>query len=158
MEIGIYLSHPDAKMPTRAYEGDVGYDLYADRDIEIPFGAFAEVSTGVHLQLPPDMFTQIAARSSYGKNGLIIHPGTIDSGYTGELTIWIYNIGARTVDVSEEWITRVKKENNPGPYYVYKGEKIAQMIFHKAERPELKQVKNLKQTERGDKGHGSSGK
>lgn len=163
MEVGIYLDHPDAKMPTLAYKGDVGYDLYALEDIEIPFGTFVEVSTGVHLQLPPDMFARLAARSSFGKNGLMIHAGVIDSGFTGTLTIWVYNIGASTVSVPRidslgERYSTIEKEDDPGSYFIKKGDKIAQILFHKTERPELKQIKRLKKTERGDKGHGSSGK
>jgi len=153
-EVGIYLDHSDAKMPTLAYEGDVGYDLYAIEDTIIPFGALVEVNTGVHLQLPSDVFAQINTRSSFGKKGLCLHHGVIDSGFTGQLSIWIFNIG-KTLSFNYDEDQSVYKGHD---IYINKGDKIAQILFHKAERPLLKQIKRLKKTERGDKGHGSSGK
>ena len=148
-EVGIYLNHEDALVPTNAYGDDVGYDLYAIEDVEIPAGSFVTVRTGVHLVLPKGMFAQVNTRSSYGKQGLFVHHGVIDPGYTGELTLWVMNIANEVMDTG-----MVRKET----FIIEKGNKIGQILFHKAETPKLKVVKTLPKTERGDKGHGSSGK
>lgn len=147
--IGIYRSHPDAKLPSTAYASDVGYDLYAVDDYEIQPGERIEVKTGVHLVLPPDIFAQINTRSSFGKNGLTVHHGVIDPGYTGEISLWVYNLAA------------IRDDNGVvrhSTYTIKKGDRVAQLLFHKAERPILQVLRSLPETERGDKGHGSSGK
>ena len=146
--VGVFYSHENAKMPTRAYANDVGYDLYALDSVEIPTGTVVEVRTGIHLSMPSDTFAQINIRSSYGKKGLYIHHGVIDPGYTGELTLWVMNI-AGVVEPSG----LIKKEMHT----ISQGDKVAQILFHKAITPVLKEITHLPETERGDKGHGSSG-
>lgn len=147
--VGIFLADEDAKMPTRAYKHDVGYDLYALEHVDIEPGTFMTVRTGVHLALPANMFAQINTRSSFGKRGLYIHHGVIDPGYTGEVTLWVMNIAARV-----EKTGVIKKDTHT----IERGDKIAQLLFHKAETPELIEIEELPETERGDKGYGSSGK
>jgi len=147
-KVGIYLAHEDAKMPTRSYKNDVGYDLYALEDVEIMPGTFKLVKTGVHLALPPNMFAQLNTRSSYGKSGIYIHHGVIDPGYTGELSVWVMNVAA-----TEDENGVIRRE----PFTVEKGHKVCQVLFHKAETPEIELIDELPVTERGDKGHGSSG-
>ena len=148
-KVGIYLDNEDAKMPTRAYTHDVGYDLYAIEDMDVLPGTYATIKTGVHLALPEGMFAQINTRSSYGKRGLYVHHGVIDPGFTGEITLWVMNIAAKVEDTGT-----IRKET----FTILKGDKIAQILFHKAETPSLKKINKLPTTDRGDKGHGSSGR
>ena len=146
--VGIYLSHEAAQLPYKAYQGDVGYDLYAIEDYEIQPGEMVEVKTGVHLSMPDNIFAQINTRSSYGRKGLTIHHGVIDSGYTGEVTLWISNLAA------------IRDEHGSvrrSPYTIKKGDRVAQLLFHVAERPTMVQIQELPLTERGDKYCGSSG-
>ena len=147
--VGIYSSNLDAHTPTLAYKDDVGYDLYSVNDYEILPGEMVEVHTGIHLAMPPDLFAQINTRSSFGKKGLIVHHGVIDSGYTGPLTLWISNFVA------------IRDENGAlrrTPYSIKKGDRVAQLLFHTAERPILESLEVLPTTERGEKKNGSSGK
>ena len=148
LQVGIYLEE-GAIMPTRAYVNDVGYDLYALNDVTIQMGTFVEVKTGVHLALPSHVFAQVNTRSSFGKRGLYIHHGVIDPGYTGEVTLWIMNV-SNSVLPNGMVVTE--------PCTIHKGDKVAQLLFHKAVTPVLSQIDNIPETERGDKGHGSSGK
>ena len=149
LSVGIYRDHEDAIMPTCAYDNDVGYDLYALEDVDIRPGTLMEVRTGVHLALPPGVFAQINTRSSFGKQGLMVHHGVIDPGYTGELSLWVMNI-VGTVDKNEV----IRRD----PCSIKKGDKVAQILFHRALTPTLKKIKSLPKTDRGNKGHGSSGK
>lgn len=147
--VGIYLAEEDAIMPTRAYAHDVGYDLYSLEDVEIEPGTMRLIQTGICLALPSNMFAQINTRSSFGKQGLYVHHGVIDPGYTGDLKVMIMNVAATVADTGV-----VKKET----YSIKKGDKIAQILFHKAEMPTLVEIAECPVTERGGKGCGSSGK
>ena len=152
LEVGIYLWDFNAQLPTCAYAGDVGYDLYAIEDVTVPVGCVCEIRTGVHLALPVGMFAQINTRSSYGKQGILLHHGVIDSGYTGEVSIFVMNLAKPVDDKGLQLIA---------PFVIKKGDKIGQLLFHKAERVNIKQISELPktgETERGNKGHGSSGR
>lgn len=147
--IGVYLSEEDGILPNLVYGSDVGYDIRAIEDIIVPVGCVRLVRTGVHLAMPKNIFAQVNTRSSYGKRGISLHHGVIDSGYTGEISIWVMNI-AKPVDDQGLQLT--------APFIIKKGDKIGQLLFHKAERVNMKQINELPQTKRGDKGHGSSGR
>ena len=80
-------------------------------------------------------------RSGLGhKNGIVLGNlvGLIDSDYQGELMISCWNRG---------------KES----YIIEPMERIAQMVFIRVEHPEFEIVEEFQNTERGDKGFGSSG-
>ena len=147
--VKIFLADEDAEMPTRAYPNDVGYDLYSTEEIEIPHGCCVTVKTGMHLVMPAGLYAQVHTRSSYGKRGLYVHNGVIDSDYTGEVSVHVMNLAG---SVDENGV--IHKES----YIIQKGDKIAQLLFHSAERPALVETKQLPQTDRGDKGHGSTGR
>lgn len=150
MTVGVYLSDGATVLPDLAYENsDVGYDIRAIEDVTIPVGCVCLVRTGVHLAMPENIFVRVNTRSSYGKQGILLHPGVVDSGYTGEISIWVMNL-ARPID--HQGLQMV------APFIIKKGDKIGQLVFHKAERVNIEQISELPQTERGDKGHGSSGR
>lgn len=148
-KVKIFLDNEAAEMPTCAYTNDVGYDIYSIEEVEIPFGCRVEVKTGVHLIMPPEIFAQVNTRSSYGRKGLYVHHGVIDSDYTGEISVYVMNL-ASSVDKNG----MIKKES----YIIQKGDKIAQLLFHNVERPTLIETDTIPSTERGSKGHGSSGR
>jgi dUTP pyrophosphatase len=149
LEVGIYLEAPNAQLPTCAYDGDVGYDLYAIEDVIVPVGCIKCVRTGVHLAMPKNIFAQINTRSSWGKQGVLLHHGVIDSGYTGPIEVWVMNLAKSVDDKGLQLVT---------PFIIKKGDKIGQLLFHKAERVNIVQISELPKTERGEKGCGSSGR
>jgi len=142
-KVGVYLDNDDVKIPDNAYKDDIGYDLYAIEDVEIPYGLMREVHTGVHLSLPKGLFAQINTRSSYGKKGMYVHHGVIDPGFTGELTLFVFNISTQE---------KIKE-----PFTIKKGDKVAQLLFHRAEYVKINRVNSLPKTERGENRIGSSG-
>ena len=128
-----------AIMPTRAHETDAGLDLYSREEQIILPGESAVFDTGVHVELPPGTFGKLESKSGLNvKYSLVSCGGVIDCGYTGSIAVKLYNLGDK-------------------PYMVRKGQKIVQMIIQPYLAPELEVVDRLEDTERGEKGFGSSG-
>ena len=75
------------------------------------------------------------------KNGITIvnAPGTVDSGYRGELMVTLLNT------------------DKTKSFHVQRGDRIAQLIIQKYEHATFTVVDELDQTERGSSGFGSSG-
>jgi len=167
--------HPAAKLPTRAHMTDAGYDLYSIDHIIIGPGERAMVRTGLQMAMPgpvsmfageyphwedsetspaaaligfdfPQVFhvcweAQIRPRSgSAFKRGLTVinTPGTIDSGYRGDINVLLVNLDGESIEIRP-------------------GDKIAQMVFNLVVHPQLKVVDELPESDRGEKGFGSTG-
>jgi dUTP pyrophosphatase len=130
-----------AKTPQYAKPFDVGMDLMADESLVIPTGEWRSVRTGIALEIPPSLEGQIRSRSGLAaKYGVTVlnSPGTIDSGYRGEVIVILMN-------------------HSPHPFQIIKGARIAQMVFAKVVRPPLSLVNHLSESERGVDGLGSTG-
>lgn len=98
----------------------------------------AMIPTGIHLEMPDPIWCSIEARSSSSSKMLITPDAIIDTGYTGELYVVIYNFGYTDHQVNV-------------------GDMLAQIIFH--ERIDIKAIETdvLKNTDRGATGFGSTG-
>ncbi|MCL1806008.1 MAG: dUTP diphosphatase [Clostridiales bacterium] len=130
----------DATMPRKAHEDDAGYDLYACAETLIPAGESRLIPTGIALGLPPMTEAQIRPRSGLALNHQITvlnTPGTIDSGYRGEIGVILINHGQRG-------------------FLVEKGMKIAQMVVAPVLPTQLLEAESLDTTERGSGGFGST--
>lgn len=138
--------HPNAKLPTYAHQEDACADLYAPEDIIVPACARGfKVSTGLAGAIPGGWEVQFRPRSGMSmKTPLRISnsPATIDSGYLGEWCVLFDNISG-------------------SDYKISAGDRIAQMalkpVYYFAAE-EVDNVHEIKQTDRGDGGFGSSGK
>jgi len=130
---------PKAKINQPCYSGDVGYDIFSVESKWIwPLFPKA-VDTGLALGMDDGLYCTVETRSGHGvKKHLRCHRGIIDSGYRGRITIKVYNHGIL-------------------PHKIKTGEKIAQMVFHPTTKPKLTEVKNLKKSDRNEKGFGSTG-
>jgi len=129
----------DAKLPTKAYSGDAGWDLYTVQDVTILGGCDVLIGTGCSFEIPEGYYGRIADRSSLAMKGLHVLAGVVDSSYRGEVKVLLHNL--RGTDFSFK-----------------KGEKIAQMIIEKINTGDLVEVSELDKTERNEGGFGSSGK
>jgi dUTP pyrophosphatase len=130
-----------AIVPSYAHEGDAGLDLYSVEKLVLEPGKRALVHTGIKIELPKGTEAQIRPRSGLAlKHGisLVNSPGTIDEGYRGEIGIIVINHGQDTFIVEE-------------------GMKIAQMVIKPVWRVEVQEVSSLSDSDRGEKGYGSSG-
>ena len=116
---------------------DIGYDLKAADGYIINPGQTVIVSAGFRMALPKeDDYSGMSAKSGMRVANA---PGSIDADYRGTIGVIMHN----TDDVK---------------YYIDKGDKIAQMVITRVPITELEEVEVLDETERGEKGFGSSGR
>jgi dUTP pyrophosphatase len=136
---------PDAILPTRAYEGDAGFDLYAAESRRLEPGERAQVATGIAVEIPPGRAGLVLPRSGLAaKHGitLVNAPGLIDSGYRGELRVLLLNT------------------DQTAACELVAGDRIAQLVLIDVVTPELEEVAGLDElaaSERAVRGFGSSG-
>ena len=98
--------------------------------------------TGLFMELPAGYEAQVRPRSGLAmKHGITVlnTPGTIDADYRGE-------VGVILVNLSNEAFT------------IEPGERIAQLVIARHEQPEVVEVTELSETERGAGGFGHSGR
>ncbi len=130
---------PGAIMPARAHAADAGLDLYTPRLLAVAAGGSTTVDTGVHVEIPEGYVGFLKSKSGLNVKYGITSEGVIDSGYTGSIVVKLYN-------------------NSNEIYHFEKGSKITQLVILPIITPELEPVDKLGETERGDKGFGSSGR
>lgn len=143
MELKVKRLHANAKLPTRAHSGDLGFDLFAIETVGVQPGQTVAAKTGVSCEFPEGWGAIIKARSSQGKVGVDIFGGVVDSGYRGEIIVLIHN----TADPASE-----------GTVIYYAGDKVAQLVLVPVFPGTVEEVTSLCETSRGAQGFGSSGR
>lgn len=159
MNIYIEKISEDAVMPFYAHEGDAGMDLCANEDVMIAPGETKLVPTGLKMAIPVGYEVQIRPRSGISlktKLRVANAPGTIDSGYRGEVCVIMDNISDPTT--VENRIT-IEDKGQQGTYLIKKGNRIAQMVIASVEKGEIIECQNVESidSDRGVGGFGSSG-
>jgi dUTP pyrophosphatase len=142
INIEFKLLHELAQAPKYAHEGDAGADLVCIEDVTLKPGERKLVSTGVAIALPKDYVGLVHPRSGLANKygiGIVNTPGTIDSGYRGEIKICLINL-----DPSE--IASLPA-----------GSRIAQLVIQEVTTAQFTEVQNLDDTDRSDRGFGSTG-
>lgn len=148
VSIGLrWLDHGRGLEPPRQMSaGAAGVDLAAaigaDELLSIAPGNVAMVPTGLAIALPPGYEAQIRPRSGLAaKHGITVlnSPGTVDADYRGEVKVLLINHG------------RV-------PFEVRRGDRIAQMVVAPVTAVTFEIRETLDETERGEGGHGSTGR
>ena len=153
-EVNVYLEicREDAIIPTYANEGDAGMDVYAAEDVLIEPGETVIVPTGIKFAIPKGYEIQVRPRSGISyKTPLRIanSPGTIDSGYRGELGIIITNTSER----NDYPLIEINSDGNKkGTYKIKKGDRIAQIVLQAVPRINFVKVDSVKDigTDRGE--------
>lgn len=141
MTLAFKRIHPDAVLPAYAHSSDAGMDVCSIEDVEIASGSRSLVHTGLVMNLPPGYEAQVRPRSGLAlKFGVTVlnTPGTIDSGYRGEVGVILANFG----DAS---------------FSVKKGDRIAQIVVAPVTRAEIVETDEVAATDRGAGGFGSTG-
>jgi dUTP pyrophosphatase len=128
-------------VPKYARTGDAGCDLIANENATVAAHSRKLVRTGTWVEIPDGYVGLIHPRSGLAlKQGLTVlnTPGTIDSGYRGEIGVILYNSTSEMIEID-------------------RGTRIAQMVFQKFETAEFEVVDALTETDRGNGGFGSTG-
>jgi len=139
-----YVNDTDNKEPEYAYESDSGFDLRSTEELWVQANSRLLVPTGLRFDIPENYEIQVRSKSGLVLNqGLMVlnSPGTVDSGYQGEIKVIIFN-------TTNE---RIKIE---------KGQKIAQAVLCPVVNGKwvnLVKVEEIKEKDRNDKGFGSTG-
>jgi dUTP diphosphatase len=132
-----------ARAPSRAHDGDAGYDLFAAEAATLAPGERASVGTGIAIAVPAGHAGLVLPRSGLAaRHGIALPnaPGLIDAGYRGEVRVLLLN-----TDRAE-------------PFEVAPGDRIAQLVVARVESPEVREVASLEETARGAGGFGSTGR
>ena len=145
--VRVHRTHSNAKLPQRAHATDAGMDFFYCPEeptlTGIEPGQSVLLPTGIKMEVPPGCMLQIMNKSGIAsKRSLITGACVVDEGYTGEIFVNLHNIGNKT-------------------NFVESGEKIAQGVFIKIEKPLLFEVQDGtiydKETTRGSGALGSTG-
>jgi dUTP pyrophosphatase len=128
-------------LPRQAYAGDAGLDLSSCERVVLEPGERALVHTGVAVAIPDGYAGYVQPRSGlavdYGIT-IVNTPGLVDSGYRGELRIILLNT------------------DREQPFEVEPGMRIAQLVVLPVPAVQLRVVDELPESERGERGFGSS--
>ena len=129
-----------AYAPNRAHKTDAGLDIRSRETRLVKAHSSALFHTGLHVQLLQGTAGLLVSKSGLNVNHGITSTGLIDEGYTGEILVKLYN-------------------NSDENYLVHAGDKISQLVVIPVFYGSIHIVDSLDEnTERGDKGFGSSGK
>ena len=142
VEILITRSDPSLSLPAYAKPGDAGADLCSSEDLVIAPGERALVSTGLSIALPDGFAAFVHPRSGLAIKsgiGIVNAPGTIDSGYRGEVKVIVINH-----DRAED-------------FEIKRGDRIAQLVIQRVESAQFVEVEVLPESARGAGGFGSNG-
>lgn len=133
---------PDVALPLYALPGDAGADIVTTQDVTLAPGQRAVLPTGLAIAIPEGYAAFVHPRSGLAARaglGLVNAPGTVDSGYRGEIKVIVIN------------------HDRHEPLVLSRGERVAQLVFQRVERAVFVEVGALPSSERADGGHGSTG-
>ena len=140
MKLPIKKLHPEAKIPSFAHATDAGMDLHTTIEVTIEPGTLFAIPTGIAFAIPTGHVGLIWDKSGVAiKRGLKTMGGVVDAGYRGEVFVGLFN----TTNEIQSFVV---------------GEKVAQMVIQKIEQPEINEVEDLDETDRGEGAFGSTGK
>lgn len=144
LDLGFTKLHNDTIEPTYNYESDSGFDLYSVEEVTLPPFGRVLVSTGLAFDIKDGYEIQVRSKSGLAINqGLMVlnSPGTVDSGYNGEVKVILFNV-------------------NNHEFVVKKGMKIAQAVLTSVVNGKwvnLVKKSQLTNKDRGNQGFGSTG-
>jgi dUTP pyrophosphatase len=139
-----YTNESQNKSPEYAYESDSGFDLRSSEDIIVKSFGRCLVPTGMRFDIPDGYEIQVRSKSGLALNqGLMVlnSPGTVDSGYQGEVKVIIFNTNSEEIKIE-------------------KGQKIAQAVLCPVVNGKwinLINVSEISKKDRNDNGFGSTG-
>jgi dUTP pyrophosphatase len=143
VELRVARLKEEARLPSRAHEGDAGLDLYACEEAHLGPGERWSIGTGIAVEVPDGHAGLVLPRSGLAREhgiALVNAPGLIDSGYRGEVRVLLLN-----TDPAETFRIEI-------------GDRIAQLVISPVALAEPVEAGALGESARGDGGFGSSGR
>jgi deoxyuridine 5'-triphosphate nucleotidohydrolase len=131
----------DPKLPafSRTNPDDAGADLIACDDRTLLAGETTRVPTNLAVALPNGYYGLVSGRSGMNSRGILCHQGTVDTGYRGQVSVVLTNLSAN-------------------PFDIRRGDRIAQLVALPFTLPEFEETESLPESQRGERGWGSSGR
>jgi len=140
--IPITKLHENAVIPSYAHLTDAGADLVSVEEVTLAAGQRKVIPTGIAIAIPFGFVGLVHPRSGLAvKNGiaLVNAPGTIDSGYRGEIKVCLINLDPNVAVTLPS------------------GSRIAQLVIQRVEFASFVEVDELGESDRGSGGFGSTG-
>ena len=137
----VFLSDPDAVVPTKTKASDAGYDLTVIKKAKQLRDNVALYDTGVKLNMDVGYYAEVVPRSSLSKSGYMLanSVGIIDNSYRGNIYVALVKIDPSAPDIEFPF-------------------RCCQLIFRKQYHVDMTIEKNdLENTARGEGGFGSTG-
>jgi len=137
----VFKIDEDANLPVYKTKDSAGMDISSNENVVLHPSEIKAIGTGLIFEIPKGYEAQIRPRSGLAlKNGVTVlnTPGTIDADYRGEVRVILANFGDKNFEIK-------------------KGDRIAQVIISKYYKVKLSLVMSVSETERGQKGFGSTG-
>ena len=141
MQVKIKKLCESAKIPAYQSIGSAGFDFCSIEKKIIKAGEWELIKTGLAFEIENGYELQVRPRSGLAlKNGISVlnSPGTIDSDYRGVVCVILINHSKVDFEIEE-------------------GDRIAQGVIAKVEQVGFVEVESLSDTQRGERGFGSSG-
>ncbi|HEU5469887.1 MAG TPA: dUTP diphosphatase [Actinophytocola sp.] len=142
VEVPLTRLDPGVPLPSYARPGDAGADLVTTTDVVLEPGERAIVGTGIAVAIPEGYAGFVHPRSGLAARvglSVVNTPGTIDSGYRGEIRICLINHDPRE------------------PIELRRGDRVAQLVVQRVEHAVFREVDELAESERSIGGYGSTG-
>lgn len=127
-----------ATLPSKSTSASAAFDLSAAHAACIPPGENGLIFTDLSIEFPPGVYGRIAGRSGlalYQK--IVTAAGVIDPDFRGNIGVVLFNQGVKNFEIKT-------------------GDRIAQLICECYVSPIVSEVTFLNDTERGDRGFGST--
>lgn len=173
MKVKIKKLREDAKLPARATEKSIGYDLYTPCDICIEHTRQI-IPLGFAIELPDDYEAKIEPRSGFSSKGIegfalkCEEPNARRPYEAVPDMLWQridkserFNadvlVGKIDPDYRGEVGVIIRNNEQSKPFLIAKGTRIAQMTIYKTETAEFELASELSATSRSDGGFGSTG-
>ena len=126
-------------MLIKGHDTDSGYDLKTKYAFKLLPNQTKLIPTSLYLELNKNIEAQVRPKSSISAKGILVHFGTVDSDYRGEVQVVMQNLNQHGVEFEA-------------------GQKIAQIVFNEKTEVVLEQTDTVSNdTDRGSGGFGSTG-
>ena len=123
----------------KGHDSDSGYDLKTTRPFKLLPNQVKLIPTSLFLELDKNIEAQVRPKNSISAKGILVHFGTVDSDYRGEVQVVMQNLNDYGVEFEA-------------------GQKIAQIVFSEKTEVFLEQTEDISNdTQRGSGGFGSTG-